>query len=202
MIREKIMTRKTLLLLLCIFPAQALGSANAYSRDYYISPAGSDSNPGTQSEPWRTIAKVNDTDFQPGDQVHFQGGERSAGTIELDSNDGGTSKMRLIVTSYGDGRAVIDGQDGSGLSANGCNYLVVKNLNFIGSGRKGGNTQNGVSVMNGQGVEIDRVEPARVERGSRYFLAPRGAGGHGDQPVTDGQGFREVVRPVGIQGQH
>ena len=152
------MTQKTLLLFLCSFLTQALGPAKAYSRDYYISFAGSDSNPGTQSEPWRTIAKVNDTDFRPGDQLHFQGGKRFAGTIELDSNDSGASDMKLILTSYGVGRAVIDGRNGNGLRANGCNYLVVRNLNFAGSGRKGGNTQDGVSVLNVQGLEIDRVE--------------------------------------------
>jgi beta-galactosidase len=158
MIQEKIMTRKTLLLLLCSLLAQALGPVNAYSRNYYISPAGSDSSPGNESEPWRTIAKVNDTDFRPGDHLHFQGGERFAGTIELDCDDSGTSNMRLVVTSYGEGRAVIDGANGSSLKANGCNRLVVRNLNFVGSGRKGGNTQDGISILDAQWVEIDHVE--------------------------------------------
>ncbi|UCG59098.1 MAG: hypothetical protein JSU70_06235, partial [Phycisphaerales bacterium] len=74
------MTRKRLLLLLCCLLPQALSPTQAYSRDYYVSPAGSDSNPGTLSEPWRSIAKVNDTDFGPGDRVHFEGGQRFAGS--------------------------------------------------------------------------------------------------------------------------
>ncbi len=152
------MTRKPLLLLLCSLLTQALGPDNAYSKDYYISPTGSDSSPGTESEPWRTIVKVNDTDFRPGDHLYFQGGKRFAGTIEFDSDDSGTSDMRLIVTSYGDGQAVIDGANDSSLRVNGCNHLVVRNLNFVGSGRKGGNTQDGISVLDSQCVEIDHVE--------------------------------------------
>ena len=147
-----------LLLLLCSLLPQALGSVNAYPRNYYISPEGKDSNQGTQSEPWQTIAKVNETDFQPGDYINFQGGEHFAGTIELDYDDNGTSDMRLIVTSYGDGRAVINGVNDSSLKVNGCNHLVVRNLNFVGSGRKGGNTQDGISVLEAQCVEIDQVE--------------------------------------------
>jgi beta-galactosidase len=101
---------------------------------------------------------VNNTDFQPGDHLYFQGGKRFAGTIELDCNDSGTSDRRLVVTSYGDGRAVIDGANGSSLRANGCNHLVVRNLNFVGSGRKGGNAQDGICVLDAQWVEIDHVE--------------------------------------------
>lgn len=143
---------------MCSLLAQVPGPAAAYSRDYYISPAGSDSSRGTQSEPWRSIAKVNETDFRGGDHVHFQGGKRFAGTIELDCDDSGTSDMRLVVTSYGNGRAVIDGGNGSSLRADGCNHLVVRNLNFVGSGRKGGNTQDGICVVDAQWLEIDGVE--------------------------------------------
>ncbi len=64
----------------------------------------------------------------------------------------------VVVTSWGDGQATIDGANGSSLRANGCNYLIVRNLRLIGSGRKNGNTQDGLWVLDSQGLEIDRVE--------------------------------------------
>lgn len=41
--------------LLCIFVFASLLSLNAFGTDYYVSPSGSDSNPGTQASPWKTI---------------------------------------------------------------------------------------------------------------------------------------------------
>ena len=67
------MTPKHLLLFLCSFLPQAMGFARVYAKEYYVSPAGSDSNPASQDRPWRSIDKVNDTDFGPGDRIHFEG---------------------------------------------------------------------------------------------------------------------------------
>ena len=88
------------LLLLGTFLSGALAPSLASARDYYISPAGDDSSPGTQDKPWRSVAKVNATRLQPGDRVYFQGGQRFAGTIELDREDSGASDRKVIVTSW------------------------------------------------------------------------------------------------------
>jgi len=149
---------KVLASLLCGLSLWALAPANAYSQHYYVSPLGNDSNPGTQLRPWQTIEKVNAADFGPGDGVHFQAGQRFAGAIELDRSDSGTSGRKFTVTSYGKGRATIDAGNGSGLKANGCDHLVVKDLIFVGSGRKAGNTEDGVLVVDSQGTNIDGIE--------------------------------------------
>src|SRR4030042_36783 len=90
-------------------------SVDVHARDHYVSPVGDDSNPGTQAQPWRSIAKVNATDLAPGDHICFEAGNSFAGTIELDQQDSGTAGTKLVVTSYGKGRAVINGGNGSGL---------------------------------------------------------------------------------------
>jgi hypothetical protein len=90
--------------------------------------------------------------------VLFEGGKTFAGTISLDKNDSGTSDHKLVIASYGAGRATIDGGNGSGLVAGGCSNLVVRNLNFVGTGRKVGNTGNGVYVFDSHSAEIDDVD--------------------------------------------
>lgn len=43
--------------------------------DFYVSPDGNDSNPGTYEQPWATWGKAfNSTAVQPGDTVYFRGG--------------------------------------------------------------------------------------------------------------------------------
>lgn len=152
-----------------VFSLWAFGPMDAYGRHYYVDPLGSDSNPGTRARPWRSIEKVNAADLGPGDYVHFRSGQRFTGIIELDKSDSGTSGRRLTVASYGQGRAIIDGGDGSGLRASGCNHLIVKDLAFVGSGRKNGNTQDGILIVNSQDVRIEAIETSGF-RGSGLRL--------------------------------
>jgi hypothetical protein len=121
-------------------------------KEYHVSPTGEDSNPGTPAQPWRTIERVNRVRFELGDSIRFQGGQRFPGTIMLEHADA------ITVTSYGDSPAIIDGGNGSGLKAVACNNLIVKNLVFAGSGRKAGNTADGVVVTDSSELRIDHVE--------------------------------------------
>jgi len=155
--------------LLCSLLLWAVAPGDACAKDYYVSPTGRDSNPGTKAQPWQSVEKVNGAEFKAGDRICFQGGKRFAGTLIFDRSDSGTSGKRLVVTSYGKDRAVIDAGNASGLRANGCNHLVVKDLCFTGSGRKGGNTQDGVYIFDSQGVEISGVDAAGF-RGSGLRL--------------------------------
>ncbi len=149
---------KALASLICGLSLWVLAPANTLARHYYVSPSGDDSNPGTRARPWRSVEKVNASDFRPGDCVSFQADKRFTGTIELNRDDSGTSGKKLTVASYGKGRATIDGANGSGLKANGCDYLVLRNVTFVGSGRKAGNTQDGIFIVDSRGAEIDRID--------------------------------------------
>jgi hypothetical protein len=152
------MVRRPFLLLLCIFLVWACAATGGWARDYYVNLAGDDSGPGTRAQPWRSVARVNAARLQPGDRVCFQGGQRFAGTLELDRDDSGVPDQKVVVTSWGEGQATIDGANGSGLRANGCSHLIVRNLCLIGSGRKSGNTQDGLWILDSRGLEIDRLE--------------------------------------------
>lgn len=67
---------------------------------YYVSNAGSDTNPGTSaSAPWATLAKVNATPFQPGDVIALQRGSTWAETLKI-THSGSAAKVIQYV-SYG-----------------------------------------------------------------------------------------------------
>ncbi len=109
-------------------------SPSALAGDYFVSADGNDANPGTEARPWRTIARVNAVDLQPGDRVQFRAGDVFSGLLYLDPYDGGTPDQPVTVTSYGSGRAVIHGGSGSALHAYGCGGIEIRNLGFQGSG--------------------------------------------------------------------
>ncbi|MEK7413969.1 MAG: right-handed parallel beta-helix repeat-containing protein [Planctomycetota bacterium] len=95
------------------------GTATAV--DYYVSTTGLDANPGTISQPWRTVAKVNGRNLAPGDHVYFAGGQTFTDTgLVLGSGDGGNAANRVVIGSYGTGRAII-----KPASAHGCDIYNV-----------------------------------------------------------------------------
>src|SRR3989344_9429340 len=60
---------------------------------YFISPSGSDSNPGTESQPWKTIERaVSSSSLSPGDVVNAM-----AGSYYVDPNaPGGNNNCEMF----------------------------------------------------------------------------------------------------------
>jgi len=95
-----------------VSPASPVASASATvtltpsTYTYYVdSVNGSDSNPGTITAPWKTIAKVNSTTLLPGQAVAF----KAAGLWreQLTASNGGTAGNPITFTAYGAGVAPI-----------------------------------------------------------------------------------------------
>jgi len=75
---------------------------------YYVTPAGSDFNPGTSPDlPWRTMAHVNQAELRPGDEVLFAAGQ--VWSDPLAPRAAGTRKGRISFGTYGEGRAILAG---------------------------------------------------------------------------------------------
>jgi len=128
------------------------------ARDYFVSATGDDNRPGSAAEPWRTLAKVNAVSLQPGDRVLLEGGRTFAGPLELGSDDRGTPARNIVVTSYGAGRAVIDGGNGRAVTVDGCDHVLVQRLKLVGAGRKTGNVTDGLYLAHSTGSTVDQVE--------------------------------------------
>ena len=83
---------------------------------YYVSVSGNNSNAGTSpAQAWRTIGKVNEKTFAAGDRILFQGASVFSGTLSFTAADQGTAAAPIIVGSYGVGRAIINGGNGTAL---------------------------------------------------------------------------------------
>ncbi len=84
-------------------PSAASGAADGTT--YYVDLlAGDDGNDGTSAAaPWRTLAKVNASEFAPGDTIAFRRGQDWNGALHL--SDSGTEAAPITVTAYGDDQA-------------------------------------------------------------------------------------------------
>lgn len=130
----------------------------AWASDYHVSPRGDDNNAGTNRRPWRTLQKVSGAEFRPGDRILLGGGRTFAGPLLLDAKDNGSEGKRITVTSYGAGRATIDGGAGPAMEIQGASYVTVKNLKLTGAGRKTGSKSSGLVLKDVAKIEVDEVE--------------------------------------------
>jgi len=103
-----------ILICACVVPVCA-GAA-----DYIVSPHGSDSNPGTEGQPWRSVAKANET-LMPGDTARFLPGDYT-GPIEP-RNNGEAGKSITYKSVVRLKARLSDGHPG--IQLNGRRHIVV-----------------------------------------------------------------------------
>lgn len=140
------------------------------ARDYYVASNGSDDAPGSGAAPWRSIAKVNATGFQPGDRVLFRRGDRWAETLTPSSS--GTAANPIIYADYGSGaRPVI-----SGASNDHCvswlgsrSHLVFRNLHLKDCGQPSGGTRGAFAVWNDVAASRNVVLEDSILEGSQTW---------------------------------
>jgi hypothetical protein len=158
---------------------------------YYISAAGNDANSGTSPAlAWATLAKVNSSSFGAGDSILFEGGSTFSGSISFDSATSGTPERPIIISSWGEGQAIISSGDATGLKIYNTAGFTITDLIFRGSGR----TQN-----KGSGIDFYMDLPTerlahilieRVEVEGYYFFGIligswNGSGGYDDVTIKD-----------------
>jgi len=88
-----------------------LNSIVAPTQTIYVASAGSDTNAGTQANPWKTITKVNATPLGAGSQVFFNGGDTFIGNL-APLVVAGSAANPVVVGSYGTGRATLNPASG------------------------------------------------------------------------------------------
>lgn len=101
----------------CISKNDQAQANSITGKTYYVSISGDDNNPGTTSSPFKTLQKVNTLIIQPGDAIYLRGGETFNGKLSITLN--GTKTNPVLLTSYSEGRAVIDGGKDQAISLGG-----------------------------------------------------------------------------------
>lgn len=137
----------------------------AFATDYFVRVDGDDQASGrSRKAAWRSIARVNDTQFKPGDRVLVQAGKSFAGNLRLTVEDAGTSNAPVVIGSAGRGRATILAGALTGISVVNAGGMVIENLVIQGNGRTN-NTGYGVACDNTlpSGERLDHLRIQNVE---------------------------------------
>jgi hypothetical protein len=107
---------------------------------------GNDKNPGTLRRPLKTISEANRRVLTNPGSIFLSGGQVFEGTLLL-NNIHGTDSIPFIVGSYGEGRAIINGGNNESVRIENCKNIRINDLDLKGSGRKDGNTTNGLQLF-------------------------------------------------------
>lgn len=133
------------------------------SRAYYVAQQGDDAWDGTSpTRPWQTIDRVNKQDFEPGNKVLFKGGQTFVGSVLLNQNDSGAKSNPVVLSSYGDGPALISSGEEAGLFGYNVSNITVTNLHFRGGGAATNDT-HGVDFFvdapeGGEGIRLSSLD--------------------------------------------
>lgn len=129
-----------------LFGTFLLNLFSGAGQTYYISYSGNDNNSGVSSQSaWRSLEKINQLTLRKGDKVLLEGGNIYTGNIRLDKEDGGDSIGKVIISSYGIGKPVIDAGKGTGIFVYNSAGISISNIIIKG---------NGVFDNNGSGIHF------------------------------------------------
>jgi len=143
--------------LLIVFILLLAGCSSPQSNYYVDSQSGNDTNAGTKNKPFKSIEKINSLQLKAGNSVFFAGKQTFAGTLKLFAL-AGTKELPIIIGSFGNGHAIINGGNANSIHADSCTWLKIKNLVVTGNGRLKGNTGSGVEFRKVQNCSIDSIE--------------------------------------------
>src|SRR5262249_29232465 len=126
----------------------------------------------TRASSWRSLARVNEVDLEPGDRILLEGRATFDGRLVIGPEDAGTRRRPVTVRSFGGGRATIDGGTGSGLLRYNAGRVSPSGAVLVrrgsGSGHRGGgrrdagNRGDGISFYSDVAVPGTRFDYARV----------------------------------------
>ncbi|HEX4084974.1 MAG TPA: right-handed parallel beta-helix repeat-containing protein [Chthoniobacteraceae bacterium] len=99
------MARGSYRFILGIFLLGLSWACTSRAATFYVEANGSDSGPGTQARPWRSLEALRRRVWAAGDAVYLCAGESFSGLLELPGH--GSDSHPVIIGSYGQGRATI-----------------------------------------------------------------------------------------------
>ncbi|MEY9910001.1 hypothetical protein ABIA35_006245 [Catenulispora sp. MAP12-49] len=101
---------------------------------YYVSPSGHDGDSGTSAgAAWQSLARVQQQQLRPGDQILLQGGARYSGTLTVAAGDAGNAGQPVVIGSYGSGNAVL-ASSGDGIDVHNTGGVAIRDLTITGVG--------------------------------------------------------------------
>ncbi len=164
---------------------------NIGNRTFYLSNKGDDSFDGSSKvKPWKSLAKLNAINFEPGDKILLEGGSTFIGKLQLSNEDEGLPDNPVIIESYGLGKAIIQNPDSTAIRIWNAGGIAIHNISVQGIDRTK-NKGNGIEVLNTFN-NADKRKYIRIENCSASSFGGDGIYLGGNPSDGSQSGFEDV----------
>lgn len=178
------------LVLASVLPRETFAAASSTGRHYYIDSAmGDDGHDGSSATTaWRSLGKLNQATFGPGDRIFFKRGGAYAGVFAPKGS--GRAGAPIVVDAYGNGDAPHLHADGSAASTvilQNVEYWTLRNLAVSNRGAQAAPRRTGIHLLHEdagivhgivlQGLHIHDVNGSPVKKdggGSAILVETKG----------------------------
>ena len=137
-----------------------LGACSSTECYYMDSITGDDSNSGTSpSRAWKTLDRLNQQVFKPGDKILFKSGTEYIGSFSPKGN--GTEEAPIVVDKFGKGENPIlngDGQELYTVLLNGNVHWILSNLEIMNKGKVPAPGRKGVWIQVAKDADAYHIE--------------------------------------------
>ncbi len=147
----------------------------------YVSPGGSDGNPGTSpDQPFKTVAYAV-KQLNPGDTLYVMEGEffeneRGDSSVVVDRS--GLPDAWITITAQPGATPILRSNQSNGIKVEGASYIEVSNLELV------GNPTGGTSSYSGAGINVDSIYGPAKNHHVRILNNRISGFGAGGVPVT------------------
>lgn len=155
-------------ILSCIYSCQKEQKYTAY---YLESVGHSEKNDGTKEFPWKSLTAENISLLKAGDTLYIAGTDHPGEIIRINSLQG--DKTRPIVIRGISGTVIKSGNNG-GIHISNSQYLLVEGIHLTGSGRKEGNTYDGLLISESKHITINNVEVQGYQKSGIHVHSSKG----------------------------
>ena len=144
-----------LLLVMLAFPGPGQAQSAGSGVTYYVSPSGSDANPGTQARPWKTPG-YGSKRLKAGDTLVLMGGRYVLDTYRDDmlTPESGEPGAWITIRGEAGNRPVLAGRDNlySAFEISGRSYLRIENIEITSDG--GADFREAISGIGAPGAHV------------------------------------------------
>ncbi len=163
-------------------------------RSYFVSSSGNDENEGTRKSAFKSISRINKVHLNPGDSILFETGKHFNGSLILKSDSTGDFLHPIYIGSFGSGYSSLDGGNSSAIIIQKTNWVVLKKLKLIGSGRKKGNTHDGLLIQNSSHISVDSLQITGFQKSGLLISSSE------DISVTNVTAFENGAAGISVEG--
>ncbi len=150
---------------------QSFAQHTAGGRSYYVNTSGNDMNSGTKNKPFQSVDRIKSLHLAAGDTVYFKSGQTFHGSLLITQGIAGTRNKPVVFTSYGKGHATINAKDSVGIIVYNSAFLQLRHLTLVGSGRKTGNTKDGLYILNSREIKVEDLNISGFQKSGLLIYA-------------------------------